>query len=209
MRSRASALQHSVSRGDLLMIGALLHDIGKAYPELGDHSEHGAPMAARIARRMGFAEDDVATVECLVRHHLLLPDVATRRDVSDPATAKFVAETVGSSERIALLRLTEADSIATGPAAWSDWKAGLVEQLATRAMEYVDGRRDEPAPRVFPTVAQRRLLEGPACTSRRWRPDPRCPTTGPGCSPGWPGPWRSTDSMWSRRTSIRRRPCPG
>ncbi|MCB9387286.1 MAG: [protein-PII] uridylyltransferase [Microthrixaceae bacterium] len=158
--AEASALQHSVSRGDLLMMGALLHDIGKAYPELGDHSEHGAPMAAKIARRMGFAEDDVATVECLVRHHLLLPDVATRRDVSDPATAKFVAETVGSSERIALLRaLTEADSIATGPAAWSDWKAGLVEQLATRAMEYVDGRRDEPAPEVFPTVAQRRLLE--------------------------------------------------
>ncbi len=158
--AEASALAHLVPRRDPLLMGALLHDIGKAYPELGDHSEQGAPMAGAIATRMGFDEEEVETIECLVRHHLLLPDVATRRDVADPATARFVAETVGSSERIALLRaLTEADSIATGPAAWSDWKAGLVEQLATRSMEYIDGIEPDTSKEEFPTDAQRRLLE--------------------------------------------------
>ncbi|MFV0316279.1 MAG: [protein-PII] uridylyltransferase [Microthrixaceae bacterium] len=138
--AEASELQHLVPRCDLLLVAALLHDIAKAYPELGDHSEHGAVMATGIARAMGLSDDEVDTVCCLVRHHLLLADVATRRDVADPATARFVAQTVGSADRIALLRaLTEADSRATGPAAWSDWKADLVEQLATRAMEYLDG----------------------------------------------------------------------
>src|SRR3712207_8241268 len=79
----AAELTRDVDRPDLLLVGALLHDVGKGWP--GDHSEVGEPIAARIATRMGFAEADVATLAAMVRHHLLLPDTATRRDIDDPA----------------------------------------------------------------------------------------------------------------------------
>ncbi len=69
-------------RHDLLVIGALLHDIGKGYP--GDHTEVGIELMGRIGPRMGFPPDDVAALAGMVRHHLLLPDVATRRDLLDP-----------------------------------------------------------------------------------------------------------------------------
>ena len=160
--AEAARLAHLVPRPDLLVMGALLHDIGKGYPELGDHSVEGAAMAGRIARRMGFDDEDVSTIVALVRHHLLLPDVATRRDLDDRATIEFVAREVQTPERVALLRaLTEADSLATGPAAWSTWKAGLVDVLASRTNDLLSGAAWEPGEdEQFPTRAQRELLEG-------------------------------------------------
>jgi [protein-PII] uridylyltransferase len=127
------------ARPDLLLLGALLHDIGKGYP--GDHSQVGAPIAASIARRTGLPESDVATIEALVRHHLLLPDTATRRDLDDPVTMRLVVDTVdGSGELLDLLHaLTIADAAATGPAAWSEWKAGLVAELVRRAHDVIGG----------------------------------------------------------------------
>jgi [protein-PII] uridylyltransferase len=109
-----------------------LHDIGKGWP--GDHSVVGEPIAARIAARMGFPEHDVGMIAAMVRHHLLLPDTATRRDVDDPATVDRVAETLGGD--LTLLRLlhalAHADAEATGPGAWSPWKAHLVGALVAR-----------------------------------------------------------------------------
>jgi [protein-PII] uridylyltransferase len=83
--AQAADLVRQVSRPDLLLIGALLHDIGKGYPG-ADHSETGAVMAEKIANRMGLSGGDAATVTALVRHHLLLPNTATRRDLTDPMT---------------------------------------------------------------------------------------------------------------------------
>ena len=86
-----------------------------------------------IAPRMGFDERDTAYLVALVRHHLLLPDIATRRDLDDPATIDMVAEAVGNPVFLDLLHaLTEADSLATGSSAWSPWKAELVEELVER-----------------------------------------------------------------------------
>lgn len=157
----ASELVQLVDRPDLLVVSALLHDIGKAYPQLGDHSRQGAQIATEIAQRMGFSSSDVATIACLVEHHLLMADVATRRDLEDPATAEFVAEKLGSTERVALLHaLTRADSVATGPAAWTSWKSDLVDLLATRTVEAMAGRMERSGEhREFPDPAQRRLLE--------------------------------------------------
>jgi [protein-PII] uridylyltransferase len=130
--ANAAALAHTVQRPDLLLAGTWLHDIGKGYP--GDHTVVGMELVERIGTRMGFAPDDVDLLVAMVEHHLLLPDVATRRDIDDPRTAESVAEAVGRRDLLELLAaLTEADSLATGPAAWSDWKAGLVEQLVRRA----------------------------------------------------------------------------
>ncbi len=134
----AARLASSVRRADLLVIGALLHDLGKGYP--GDHTEVGVELMRVLGERMGFGPDDVDTLVALVEHHLLLPDVATRRDLDDPATIDRVAVQVRTLERLELLAaLTEADSIATGPAAWSAWKAGLVADLAHRVAHVLAG----------------------------------------------------------------------
>jgi len=125
-------------RPDLLLLGALLHDLGKAYA--GDHSVVGAEMVTGLVRRMGFPPEDAETVSLLVREHLLLPDTATRRDLDDPATLTAVAESVPRRETLSLLAsLALADGQATGPTAWSDWKAKLVEELVTRVGGLLDG----------------------------------------------------------------------
>lgn len=127
-------------RPDLLVIAALLHDIGKAYPELGDHSAVGGRIAEQVLTRMGYDTDDVETVVMLTEHHLLLPDTATRRDLDDPSTLNRVADTVGHEDRLELLReLTIADGRATGRTAWSDWKANLVDELSARVEAVLRG----------------------------------------------------------------------
>ena len=143
-----------MSRPDLLLVGTWLHDIGKGFtPELGeDHSLTGEQVMATIATRMGFPADDVAVLCSLVRHHLLLADAATRRDLDDESTISAVADALGDPVTLELLHaLTEADSLATGPAAWSEWKAGLVTDLVERVAAHMAG---EPVPATaasFPT----------------------------------------------------------
>lgn len=156
--AEAARLAQRTPRPDLLVMAALLHDIGKGYP--GDHSVVGEALAAAVCTRMGFPEDDVQTVTTAVRHHLLLPDVATRRDLDDPATVELVAREVQTPERLALLRaLCEADSLATGPSAWGPWKAQLVERLASSTAHLLNGGRVEDlVDDAFPTTSQRELL---------------------------------------------------
>jgi len=127
----AAALIRQVSRPDVLLIAALLHDIGKG--GLTEHSVAGEPLACEIATRMGFDESAVALVGLLVRRHLLLAETATTRDPEDPATARAVADRLGSAEALSLLlTLTEADARATSPKAWSSWRAGLIREVAGR-----------------------------------------------------------------------------
>ena len=156
--ARASTLRSRVGRPEMLAVAAVLHDIGKGYP--GDHSEVGAELIQRITARMGFPPADVATFAALVRYHLLLPDAATRRDLDDPGTLDTVAGTVGTRERLHLLwAITEADSLATGPSAWSPWKASLVAELVNRVDKVLQGTpADSFAADAFPTGEQLRVL---------------------------------------------------
>jgi [protein-PII] uridylyltransferase len=139
----AAGLTRRVARPDLLLVGALLHDIGKGLP--GDHTQVGMQVVAALAPRLGFGPEDVAVLVSMVEHHLLLPDVATRRDLHDPATARAVADAVGSRDVLELLHaLTKADAQATGPAAWSAWKAQLIDELVSRAGALLEGRPPVP-----------------------------------------------------------------
>jgi [protein-PII] uridylyltransferase len=142
----AAALTRRVARPDLLLLGALLHDIGKGRP--GDHTEVGMRVVAEIGPQLGLPAADVSVLVALVEHHLLLPDVATRRDLADPATARTVADAVGSVEVLDLLHaLTEADAGATGPAAWSSWKSQLVADLVRRTATLLGGALpSDPSP---------------------------------------------------------------
>ncbi|WP_093763956.1 [protein-PII] uridylyltransferase [Streptomyces sp. F-7] len=153
---RASAFTRRVSRPDLLLIAALLHDIGKGWP--GDHSVAGEVIARDVAARIGFDPADVTVVATLVRHHLLLVETATRRDLDDPATVRSVAEAVGSPGTLELLHaLTEADALATGPAAWSSWRAALVADLVKRVSAVLAGQAPPDPEEALPTAQHERL----------------------------------------------------
>lgn len=153
----AAPLTDSVARPDLLLAGALLHDLGKGDP--GDHVVAGVELARDAASRMGFDAADTEVLATLVRLHLLLPDTATRRDPSDPATAERVAAEVGSELVLDLLHaLCIADSQATGPAAWSPWKAELIAELVARTRQVLTGGPPPVPPVQFPSPEQAALL---------------------------------------------------
>ncbi len=160
--ANAAELGYDIERPDLLVIAALFHDMGKGdlWPgSSSDHVQAGAGAIELIARRMGFSEDDISILETLVRHHLLLADTATRRDLDDPATIDLVASAIGDSSTLDMLAaLTEADGLATGPTAWGRWKAGLVTDLCRRTrlrlagLSAISGARE-------PAAWQRRIME--------------------------------------------------
>ncbi len=135
----ASGFTTRVGRPDMLMLGALLHDIGKGRG--GDHSVVGAELAIQIGNRLGLWPSDVALLSAIVRHHLLLPETATRRDLEDPATVQSVVDALdGDPMLLELLHaLAEADSLATGPGVWGDWKSSLIGELVRRCRMVMAG----------------------------------------------------------------------
>ncbi|PWD50097.1 [protein-PII] uridylyltransferase [Serinibacter arcticus] len=128
-----------VPRRDLLLVTALLHDIGKV-AGASDHSVEGARIIGPVLERLGLGERDVRDATTLVRHHLLLAELATRADIDDPETVGRLLTAIGHDpEMLTLLRvLTEADARAAGPKAWTPWRASLVEALTERARAVLD-----------------------------------------------------------------------
>ncbi|MDG1458301.1 MAG: [protein-PII] uridylyltransferase [Pseudoprimorskyibacter sp.] len=129
-------LEKGINR-KVLYVALLLHDIGKGRME--DHSILGAKTARKVAPRLGLTPDECATVEWLVRYHLLMSDMAQKRDIADPRTVKDFAKAVQTRERLDLLLvLTVCDIRAVGPDTWNNWKAALLRALyrqTRRAME--------------------------------------------------------------------------
>ena len=145
--SRARIFTTRVARPDLLLLAALVHDLGKGRGV--DHSVLGAELITQIGTRLGMWPSDIELLAKLVRHHLLLSIVATRQDLNDPQTIATVCETLDGDPVLleVLHALTEADSLATGPGVWSDWKASLVGDLVRRSRMAMIG---EPLPHADP-----------------------------------------------------------
>jgi [protein-PII] uridylyltransferase len=155
----AAGQLRSVRRPDLLLLGTLLHDIGKGLP--GDHSEAGVAVAAGVADRLGLVPDDRDVLLRLVRHHLLLSDVSTRRDLDDPLTVAAVAEVVTDVDTLELLAgLSASDGQATGPSAWTPWRQRLLQELVSRTAAVLTGSQPA-ASEPFPTAEHRRLMAEP------------------------------------------------
>ncbi len=151
--SWAAETLERVADRDALMLAAVLHDVGKVHGE--PHAETGVGPARRLAERLGAAPGTVEEVGRLVLLHLLLPDMARRRDLTDPALAVEVAEQVGGPSTLASLHLLAvADGRATGPTAWNDWVGSLVSTLVRKVTTVLDERSPDS------------LADGAAATAR-------------------------------------------
>lgn len=156
--AEATKLATEVSRPDLLLICALIHDIGKGRQR--DHSALGAELAGMICTRLGMPDHDAERVVTVVRHHLLFAKTAASRDTTDPGTAEEILAQLGTRDHVTfelLVALTEADSRATGPGVWTPWKSHVHRTLAATCAALIE--------RAAPAAPQLSTQEGPALTS--------------------------------------------
>ena len=147
-------IAEQVSMSKPLYLAALLHDIGKNSGR--DHSEYGAELADMIGERLCLSAEERKTLMFLILYHLFIPENALRRDLEDTVFIKKCAEIIGNSERLAMLYLLSvADSRATGPSAWSDWKATLMRDMYLKINAYLAHVDDEA-----PAMVDRQHEEG-------------------------------------------------
>ena len=147
-----------VERQRSFFLAALLHDIGKNSGR--DHSEQGAEIVRAVGQRLCLDEEELDDLSFLVRYHLFIPENALRRDLNDTAFIKRCADTIGSPERLAMLYLLSvADSRATGPSAWSDWKATLMHDMYFKVNAYL-AHSDESAD--MPAMVDKQFEDGVA-----------------------------------------------
>lgn len=141
---------------DRMLLAALFHDAGKGADE--DHSERGERLARDWTREIGFGEDAAGETAWLVRHHLLLAETATRRDIGDQRLVESLAAQIGVAERLKMLYvLSVADARATGPEAWTPWKAALVAELFGRVLHVL--QRGEVVGADVDQIIKRRTAE--------------------------------------------------
>ena len=151
-------LERGVNRR-LLYVALLLHDIGKGSGR--DHSTVGAEIAARLAPRFGLDEEETELVVWLVQHHLLMSDVAQKRDLTDPRTARDFARAVKSPTRLKLLTvLTVCDIRGVGPGVWNNWKAMLLRGLYNETLEVLTGGSQAPSRPERAAAAREALAAG-------------------------------------------------
>ena len=123
----SSILKEGVNR-KVLYVALLCHDIGKGRDE--DHSILGARIGRDVATRLGLKKKEVETVEWLIRYHLLMSDMAQKRDIADPRTVRDFAKAVQTKKRLDLLTvLTVCDIRGVSPTTWNNWKAALIRAL--------------------------------------------------------------------------------
>jgi [protein-PII] uridylyltransferase len=127
----------AIASPHVLYLAALLHDIGKGAG--GNHSLIGAEMVGAVGARLGLDPAECACLSFVIRYHLFMPENALRRDLNDEAFIRRCAETIGDSDRLAMLYLLSiADSKATGPSAWSEWKAALLYEMFLKITPYLE-----------------------------------------------------------------------
>ena len=143
----AAQVFNEVEKPALLMLGMLLHDVGKAKGH--GHVAKGIPLIRELVTRIGLDPGDGAVVEFLVAHHLTLSHIAQRRDIDDPKTIADLAATAGDAQRLKMLYLlTWADMRAVGPGVLTPWQASILHELYRRALVRLTGGRAERPSRV-------------------------------------------------------------
>ena len=141
----AAQVLSEVEKPELLMLGMLLHDVGKARGH--GHVAKGIPLIRELVTRLELDPEDGALVEFLVAHHLTMSHIAQRRDIDDPKTIADFAATAGDPQRLRMLYLlTWADMRAVGPGVLTPWQATILHELYTRTLtRLTGGRRERPS----------------------------------------------------------------
>jgi [protein-PII] uridylyltransferase len=157
---------------DEVLLAAFLHDVGKGLGE--DHSVIGAELATSLLRRTGFGEASTELVGSAVRHHLVLPETAYRRDIDDPAVVSGVAAVVGNLDLLRVLALVSvADARATGPDMWSPWKESLLRSLFRKVSDRLQGTVSELPDELAAAVLRTTPDLDPAALARHLERMPR------------------------------------
>jgi [protein-PII] uridylyltransferase len=161
---------HKIHHREALFVAMLLHDIAKGTER--DHSEEGEEIAQELCPRLGLSDEATEIVAWLVRHHLLMSDVAQKRDLADPKTIEDFVKVVQTPERLRLLLLlTVADIRAVGPGVFNGWKGQLLRDLYHAAEEQMLGGRIEVSQNSRVRAARdelaRRLVDWPAADRDR------------------------------------------
>jgi [protein-PII] uridylyltransferase len=132
----AARAMRSLRRPHIVLLAALLHDIGKG--QGGSHQDRGAELAKQIVTDLGFSKQDADEVQFLVRSHMLMPKLAFQRDINDPRLIKRFAQTVRTPQMLSMLYLvTFADLRSVGPHLWSNWKEGLLDELYLKTRDWL------------------------------------------------------------------------
>ncbi len=151
----SSILKQGINR-KVIYIALLLHDIGKGRNE--DHSVLGAKITRKVAPRLGLSKSDVDTAEWLVRYHLLMSDMAQKRDIADPRTVRDFAKAVQTVKRLDLLTvLTVCDIRGVGPDTWNNWKAALIRALYRQTRRALETGQEALNPETRGTEAKQNL----------------------------------------------------
>jgi len=188
----SSILAEGINRR-VIYVALLLHDIGKGRPE--DHSLIGAQIARRLAPRLGLNAEESETVEWLVRHHLLMSDMAQKRDISDPRTVRDFARAVRTRKRLDLLTvLTVCDIRGVGPNTWNNWKAMLLRRLHAETADALDQGLETANRAQREDEAKRALREALA----DWDPKDLRRETARHYSPYWQGLSTDTQAVFAR-----------
>ncbi|MCA8998113.1 MAG: [protein-PII] uridylyltransferase [Planctomycetaceae bacterium] len=131
---------NSIRNKEVLHLAVLLHDIGKGFKE--DHCIVGEGIAHEVGARLHLPQHQTDELALLVRKHLVMADVAFKRDLSDPKTIIDFSHEIGSPETLKKLYcLTVADITAVGPGTWTNWKAGLLTELYDKSLVILSGKR--------------------------------------------------------------------
>jgi len=177
----------------ILYMALFLHDMGKGRPE--DHSILGAQIARRVAPRLGLSAEESETVEWLVRYHLLMSDIAQKRDLSDPRTVRDFAKAVKTRERLDLLTvLTVCDIRGVGPTTWNNWKAMLLRQLYRDTATALEGGLESLNRAQREDEAKRALRD----VLTDWEPKELRAETARHYAPYWQGLTTETQAVFAR-----------
>jgi len=177
----------------VLMVAMLLHDIGKGREM--DHSILGAQIARKVAPRLGLSKADCETVEWLVRYHLLMSDMAQKRDISDPRTIRAFAKAVQTVKRLNLLTvLTVCDIRGVGPDTWNNWKATLIRNLHSQTLQALEEGLEALNRNNRGAEAKKALREA----LRGWEPKALKHETGRHYDPYWQGMPLSTHVTFAK-----------
>lgn len=138
--SKFGKLYNSIKDKEILNLALLLHDIAKPI-DISGHEIIGAEMASSIMMRLGYDESEIDKVCFLVKNHLMMEQVAFRRNLNDPETLNNFCANFNSIEELDLLYLiTYADLSAVNPAVWTSWKSELLSELYTKSKSMIQDK---------------------------------------------------------------------